>query len=412
MNVLILAQYFPPDLGGSATRAYNVAKGLSLNGCRVTVIAAFPHYPYGKIPKEYNWKPIKLEFMDNFKVIRTFMPPVRSRGFLRRLLLIGSFAFSALFALPFVGKIDVVWTTSWVPGLVYGKLKRKPVALNVDDLTLEDIVYLGLIRKNSFILKIAEWIYRFFYVKADVVTPISPGYIETLEGKYCVKPDRIRVVRCGVDLSKFGLNGPDSIDRDNFVILYSGAFSVGYDFDQVLLAAKRLESYNDIVFVLQGGGELAEYLKNKVVEFGLKNVVILDKILSRDEVANFLKGAEALLLPLKDYGKPYLGFSSKLYEYQAVGKPIICCAVGQPADYIKDTGSGVVVKPGDFEGLAKAVLFLKQNPDAARKMGLSGRRYVEEHLSIQAIGLELKRVLEASCKSKCQFKSKTDGNVS
>ncbi|MEM4213733.1 MAG: glycosyltransferase family 4 protein [Candidatus Methanomethylicaceae archaeon] len=392
-----MAQYFPPDLGGSATRAYNVAKGLVLNGCRVTVVAAFPHYPYGKIPKEYKGKPIKLEFMDNFKVIRMFMPPISSRGFLRRLLLIGTFAFFSLFALPYVGKVDVIWTSSWAPGLVYGKLKRKPVALNVDDLELEDIVALGLIHKNSFILKVAEWIYRFFYVKADIVTPISPGYIETLERKYCVKPDRIQVIRGGVDLSKFGFNGCDCIDKDNFLVLYSGAFSVAYDFDQVLLAAKHLESFNDVVFVLQGGGELTEYLKNKVVEFGLKNIVFLHKTLSRDEVAKLLKGADALLLPLKDFGRPYLGFSSKLYEYQAAGKPIICCAAGQPAEYIKDTGSGIVVKPGDSEGLAKAVLFLKQNPELARRMGLSGRHYVEEHLSIKAIGLELKKVLEAKC---------------
>jgi len=45
LRVLILAEYFPPDMGGGATRAYNVARGLVLNGCEVTVVAAFPHYP-------------------------------------------------------------------------------------------------------------------------------------------------------------------------------------------------------------------------------------------------------------------------------------------------------------------------------------------------------------------------------
>lgn len=393
--MLVVAQYFPPDLGGSATRVFNVAKGLALNGCRVTVVAAFPHYPHGNIPREYRWKPIKLEFMDDFRVIRTFMPPIRSVGLFRRLLLIGAFAFSAFFAFPFVGRVDVVWASSWVPGVVYGKLKRKPVALNVDDLTLEDVNSLGLIGGDSVVLRVAEWIYRFFYVKADVVTPISPGYIETLERKYCVKPWRIRVVRGGVDLSKFSSNASNRIYGGNFVVLYSGAFSVGYDFDQVLLAAKRLESVNDVVFVLQGGGELASYLKNKVRELGLENVIIVDKIVGRDEVAKLLKDADALILPLRDYGRPYLGFSSKLYEYQAAGKPIICCAEGQPAEYVKETGSGIVVKPGDYEKLAEAVLFLKQNPDVAGKMGLSGRRYVEEHASIQAVGLELKRVLES-----------------
>ena len=77
LDVLIIAQYFPPDLGGAATRAYNVAKGLVLNGCRVTVITAFPHYPDGKIPKDYRWKPFKVEWLGELRVIRTFILPLQ-----------------------------------------------------------------------------------------------------------------------------------------------------------------------------------------------------------------------------------------------------------------------------------------------------------------------------------------------
>jgi len=84
--------------------------------------------------------------------------------------------------------------------------------------------------------------------------------------------------------------------------------------------------------------------------------------------------------------------ASKLYEYQAVGRPIICCAEGQPAECVKETGSGVVVKPGDYEALAKVVLYLKNNPDLARGLGDSGRRYVEDNLSIEKIGKEMMAV--------------------
>jgi hypothetical protein len=38
-------------MGGSATRAYNVAKGLVLNKMKVTVVAGFPHYPTENVPK-------------------------------------------------------------------------------------------------------------------------------------------------------------------------------------------------------------------------------------------------------------------------------------------------------------------------------------------------------------------------
>jgi glycosyltransferase involved in cell wall biosynthesis len=84
-----------------------------------------------------------------------------------------------------------------------------------------------------------------------------------------------------------------------------------------------------------------------------------------------------------------LGISSKLYEYQAVGKPIICCAEGQPAEYVKETESGVVVKPGDYRALANTIIYLKENPEVAERLGISGRKYVERNLSIERIGSKM-----------------------
>jgi len=44
------------------------------------------------------------------------------------------------------------------------------------------------------------------------------------------------------------------------------------------------------------------------------------------EVAQTLSEADVLLLPLRGLGSIEMGLSSKLFEYQAAGKPIICCS--------------------------------------------------------------------------------------
>jgi glycosyltransferase involved in cell wall biosynthesis len=365
-----------------------------LNGCNVTVIAAFPHYPLGIIPREYRWKPLEVEWMGKTKIIRTFMLPIKSEGFFKRLVHIGVFAVSSLFALPFVGKVDAVWASSWVPGTVYGRVKRRPVALNEDDLTLEDLVDLGLISEDSLVLRIAEWVYRVFLVKADAVTPISPAYVETLSKKYCVKESRIHVVRGGVDLSVFKPSGHKR-ESGKFVVLYSGAFSVAYDFEQIFRAAKIVEEVDgDVEFVVQGKGELLGSMLSKVAELNVRSVKIVDRLLSRQDVAELLGQADVLVLPLAEYKKPYRGMSSKLYEYQAVGKPIICCSRGLPSVYVKETNSGLTVYPGDHEALAKAVMILKENSKLAQLMGENGRKYVESEVSTEAIGLEMKEILE------------------
>jgi len=267
--------------------------------------------------------------------------------------------------------------------------------LNEDDLTLEDLVDLKLIDEDSLVLKIAEWVYRLLLIKGDVVTPISPGYVETLSKKYCVEKSRIRVVRGGVDLSTFKPCVAKPRSEKKFVVLYSGAFSVAYDFEQVIKAAKIVEELDgDVEFVVQGKGELLGSMRSKIEELNVKSVRIVDRLLSRGDVAELLCQADVLVLPIVEYRKPYRGMSSKLYEYQAAAKPIICCGRGLPAVYVKETNSGLAVYPGDHEAFAKAVIELKENPRLARMMGENGRKYVETGASIEAIGLKMKVIFE------------------
>ena len=389
LNVLLVTQYFPPDLGGVATRTSNLVKGLALNGCNVTVITGFPHYPHGRIPERYRSVPIKVEWMGQIKVIRTFMPPIKSQGFFKRLLLMCSFAFSALFALPWTGKTDIVWGGSWVPGILYSKVKGAPLVLDVCDLTVEDLSMLKMLEVDSLFLKIASNIYRVFYVKGDAVAPISKGYVETIKKKYCVKENKIHVVEVGVDATEFknyNLNG--KMQSQSFRVIYAGVLGVGYDFEQIFEASKILDKKGiKVEFILHGSGECLEPIRTRLRELNLTNVKLSDKLLgSRKEVAQFLSGADALILPLKDYGGPYPGIPSKLYEYQAVGKPIICCAEGEPAKYISKSNSGIVVQPEDSEGLAEAVIYLLSNTEVARAMGMNGRKYIEHEVTIDAIG--------------------------
>jgi glycosyltransferase involved in cell wall biosynthesis len=407
MRVLIIAQYFPPDMGGGATRAYNVAKGLLKAGCVVTVVSAFPHYPTGNVPTEYRWKPLSIEYEEGLKVIRTFVPALASEGFVKRVLLFASFTVSSLFALPFVDGFDVVWTAnpnviSFYPGLIYKIVKRCPLVQNVDDLWPEALYDLG-VSERSFVARLGEFIARIAYKLASAITPISPAYVDVITNKYKVETSKVFVVPAGVDLDRFSYSSQNvnkNVDG-KFTVLYIGAFSPAYDFDQVFKAAELLVSCFDVEFVIQGGGELADVLRSKVEEMGLRNVRVVERIVGREQVAERLSEADALLLPLSGVGSIEMGISSKLYEYQAAGKPILCCSSGQPGRYVSETKSGIVVKPGDHGALAKSTLYLRENRSVAEKLGESGRRYVEDNMSIEKVGLKMKKLF-ATLVNHCQ----------
>ena len=385
-------------MGGGASRAFNIAEGLSAADCDVTVLTAFPHYPNGNVPKKYRRKLIAVENEEKFKVIRTFVPPIASKGVANRLLLFLSFAFSSLFALPLIRKINIVWAANpniiaVFPSLVYKITNRGRIVQNVDDLWPEALYDLGL-DQRSFLGRLGEFIAKIAYKLSSGVTPISPGYLPILLKKYGVEREFTFVVPAGVDLTKFKLMKKSSQGRDRFKVLYIGAFSRAYDFNQVLRAAGLLSCYSNVDFIIQGGGELANELECRAKAAKLRNVQIINKIVSRDEVAEIMAGSDALLLPLNGIGSIETGISSKLYEYQAAGKPILCCSSGQPGQYILHTKSGLVTMPGDHKMLTGAVVSLIKNPRLAQELGSAGRKYVEENMSIEKVGKLMKHVFE------------------
>jgi len=395
LHVLIISQIFPPDLGGSATRAYNLGKGLLTNGSKVTVIAGFPHYPTGNVPKEYRSKAIVTEYMEGMKVIRTFVPPIASKGFARRLALFISFIISSLFPLLLIEKIDGVFASnphllSIFPALVYKIFHRCPTILNVDDLWPENLYDLGMLKSETS-KKVSEFVAKIAYSLADAITPISPAYVGIIVNKYEIEESKVTVIPGGVDLSTFTSDFDAIEENGEFKVLYIGAFSPAYDFEQVLRAAKLLEG-RDVKIVLQGSGEAASMIRKRMKALNIRNVELIEKVVSRKEVAKIMASSDALLLPLSGMENVEKGISSKLYEYQASGKPIISCSSGMPAKYVEETRSGVVVKPGDYEALAKAILYLKENKDVAKSLGENGRRYVENNMSIEKIGSKMKKL--------------------
>ena len=296
-------------------------------------------------------------------------------------------------------KVDGVWASNpniiaMIPSLFYKLINNSPVVQNVDDLWPEALYDLGM-NSKSFTAKIFEYIAKITYAFASAITPISPAYVPVLTEKYALQSNKIHVIPAGVDSSMFS-NTDASVNNDGlFRVLYIGAFSPAYDFDQVFRAAESISEFGNIEFVIQGGGELAADLKAKVKKIKSKNVRIVDKIVSRREVVKELQNADALLLPLNGIGSIEMGISSKLYEYQAVGKPILCCSSGQPGRYVSDTQSGIVVKHLDLTAIADSILYLQSNPSIAQQYGQNGREYVHNNISLHKIGSKMKTLFEA-----------------
>jgi len=396
-HVVVIAELFPPDMGGGSTRASNVVKGLVKQGCYVTVVTAVPHYPYGKANVGYSFCPLSVEREQGWRIVRVSVPPLPSKGMFNRLILFAAFSLISILGYPYSSGAQAVWAAnpniiSFFSASVYGFLRGCPVVQNVDDLWPEAPAQLGMM-SSSLSVRIAGCIAGFVYRTADALTPISPEYASVITCSYSVDPKKIHIIPGGVDTDVFKQG---NAEKDGFFkVLYIGSFSTAYDFDCVLKAAELMQEQDDVCFVLHGAGEMLNSIRSSIAEMGLTNVEVIEKVVSREEVAETLQSADVLLVPLGDSPSVQMGISSKIYEYQASGKPIICCSNGMPGQYLSKTGSGMVINPGDYEGLAKSILYLKKNPKYAYELGKSGIQYVNNNLTVEIIGSKFKNVLES-----------------
>ncbi len=90
--------------------------------------------------------------------------------------------------------------------------------------------------------------------------------------------------------------------------------------------------------------------------------------------------------------KHYL--STKILEYQALGRPIICCSEGAPGNHVEKTNSGIRVDYDNLDGFVDAILKLEENKELCESMGINSRKYVESNLTFEIIGERLSKMIE------------------
>jgi colanic acid biosynthesis glycosyl transferase WcaI len=392
LNIFIIAQYFPPDVGGASTRAYNAARGLSLQGCHVTVIAAFPHYPHGYISTKFKGRILYNEDIDSIKVVRTWVPNLAHWPIVKRILLHISFMLSSLLGFLYLRNVDVIFAMNpslfaFFPALIYKILFRKNIIRNVDDLWPEVFYSLDIV-KSRIMKRILDWAASISYRIPVAIIPVSHGYVETLIKKYHVPEEKIFVIEHGVDTSKFSQNISYSTIHDHTekkIIMYSGALSVGYDFEIVIKTAKILAS-EPIHFIIRGTGELSDRLRQTVKENNIKNVEIRTDLLTQENLVSFLNSADIFLLPMSLDVVMDQGLPTKILEYQSLGKPIVCISNGEAGRYITRTQSGLATATRQPEELARLIMLLTNDDALAKKLGSNGHNNIKDNLTLEMVG--------------------------
>ncbi len=434
MRILLLTAYFPPDTGSAAHLFYELGKAFVERGHEVTVLTSMPGYhALGSLEKYRGKKRIK-EDMDGMEVVRVATPqPPRHLMVGRALWQFGGALafFLAGLALP-SHDVAIVYSPPLPLGLTAWGLKKLrgiPFILNVQDLFPQSIIDLGLLR-NRWLIRFFEAMERFVYQQANVITVHSEGNrqhiarkMERREGEK-VKGDKVKVIPNWVDTDFIRpgerMNGfrEEQGLGDAFVVSFAGVLGYSQDLDVVLEAARILNGgrwkmedvswktedgdwqsairipQSEILFLIVGDGVEKARLEAKAQQMGLDNVRFLP-MQPREKYPAVLHASDIGLVTLHAEVKTPV-VPSKILSIMAAGRPVVAAMNldGDGPRLIAEAQCGLCVPPEDPQALAQAVLKLYHDPSLRQELGLNGRRYAEEHLSLDRCVAQYEALLQ------------------
>jgi glycosyltransferase involved in cell wall biosynthesis len=136
-------------------------------------------------------------------------------------------------------------------------------------------------------------------------------------------------------------------------------------------------------------------LKEKVRTLGLKNVEIVTDHLTNEELVSFLSYADIFMLPMNSYAIIDKGLPTKLLEYQAMGRPIVCISTGEAGRFIRESKSGLVSTTNDSQEIAQLIMTLANDEKLSNMLGKNGFNHIKDNLTLEKVGKRMLDIVKA-----------------
>lgn len=172
------------------------------------------------------------------------------------------------------------------------------------------------------------------------------------------------------------ISGSDYATTESKRVIAVGRLDYQKGFDRLIEAwalVQQTDKYSDWHLDIFGQGEWRDMLQQMIDERGLQDRVTLNK--PTKDIAKEYASSSMLVM-----SSHYEGFPMVMIEAMACGLPVVTfdykCG---PRDIIDHEINGLLVKDGDIEGLAKAMISMMRDDAARKRMGENAKKVVETY---------------------------------
>jgi glycosyltransferase involved in cell wall biosynthesis len=329
VNVLIVSGIWPPDLGGPASHAPEVAAGLTARGHTVEVVTTAPAPP---APQPYR-----------VRYVSRSLPPGARHAAVSAL--VGTAARNA----------DVVYATTMLGRTTVGTaLARTPLVMKIAgdpafERSLRHGWYVGALAdfQDAQLGPAAAALRRWRTVAAtrpaQLVCPSA--FLREIVLSWGVPPERVSVVPNAAPLLPALPSREEArehFEADGPTLAFAGRLTAAKALD---VAFDAVAQSDGVTLLVAGDGEERARLAARAPA----NVRLLGS-LDRRSVLELFRAADAALL-----SSAWENFPHALVEALAVGTPVLATRVGGIPEIVGDDENGLLVPAGDAAALAGAI---------------------------------------------------------
>ena len=347
-EILIISNYYPPEKGAAANRIEQLALKLYQNNYKVSVVCPLGNYPKGELFPEYKGKFSVTENRDNIIVKRLWIYPSVSKNIFIRILSVLSFSLSLFCYLLFrkTPKKVVVQSPplllSFLSVMVLS-LKKKKIILNISDLWPLAAIELKAVKAGSFSHKVSLFMERFIYKKATVIIGQSE---EILTHVKMLFPEKKAFLYRNFPDHQSDVFTLKTIENEPIKLFFAGLLGIAQGVSE-LCKQIDLKDLNIELHLFGDGAEKAAI--ESLIADGKNPKIVYHGMMDRKALHETLQTFDIALVPLKT--RIYGSVPSKIFEYTALGFPVLYYGGGEGETIVEENQLGWVASVGNFEEL-------------------------------------------------------------
>jgi colanic acid biosynthesis glycosyl transferase WcaI len=394
---LLISQVFYPDEVSTANLFTGLCTSLVKQGVPVEVWAGHPSYTKStRQPGIVNHNGMTIRYLASTNFHKSSLSG--------RFINILTFTLSVCLRLLFERGKTPVWahTTHPFTGIVASgicRLKDRKFIYILLDIFPEGLVRLGKLSARNPLVKLWERMFIKALGRSEKIIAIGRDIKELMGEKNRALIDKteyiphwheddaifpIEIEKNNI-ISEYGLN-------DKFLVQYSGNMGLWNEMKTIGMAVNR--AADDVVYIFVGGGMRKQELIN---EFSVQNPanVIMLPFQEGKKFNESLNASHVHLVTLKN-NLEGIAVPCKIYGILAAGKPVIGMVPenSEIGLVIKEEKCGILLHPGDLQGLLNALTFLKENDGARNEMGKKSRIAFENKYKVGIISERYKMLLD------------------